>query len=140
MNRSTRNIRLSEADADLTAEKPEQPRKAGGGTAENTDAARQTDTASTDHAGQPAVVTLEEVLSRGNMLAAYHRVLSNQGAPGVDGMTVDDLMPMLRQRWEAIREALFSGTYVPSPVRKVEIPKPGGKGVRMLASRPFLID
>lgn len=86
------------------------------------------------------MVTLEEVLSRGNMLAAYHRVLSNQGAPGVDGMTVDDLMPMLRQRWEAIREALFSGTYVPSPVRKVEIPKPGGKGVRMLASRPFLID
>jgi len=75
---------------------------------------------------------MEEVLSRENMLAAYHRVVGNKGAPGVDGVTVDDLAPMLRLRWEAIREALFSGTYVPSAVRKVEIPKPGGKGVRML--------
>ena len=75
---------------------------------------------------------MEEVLSRGNMLAAYHRVVTNKGAPGVDGVTVDDLAPLLRRRWEAIREELFSGTYVPSAVRKVEIPKPGGKGVRML--------
>jgi RNA-directed DNA polymerase len=66
------------------------------------------------------------------MLAAYHRVVTNKGAPGVDGVTVEELAPLLRLRWEAIREALFSGTYVPSAVRKVEIPKPGGKGVRML--------
>jgi RNA-directed DNA polymerase len=66
------------------------------------------------------------------MLAAYHRVVTNKGAPGVDGVTVEDLAPLLRRRWEAIREALFSGTYVPNAVRKVEIPKPGGKGVRML--------
>ena len=75
---------------------------------------------------------MEEVLSRGNMLAAYHRVVTNKGAPGVDGVTVDDLESLLRRRWEAIREELFSGTYVPSAVRKVEIPKPGGKGVRTL--------
>jgi RNA-directed DNA polymerase len=59
-------------------------------------------------------------------------VVSIHGAPGVDGVTVDELASLLRRRWEAIREALFSGAYVPSPVRKVEIPKPGGKGVRML--------
>jgi len=85
------------------------------------------------------VVTMEEVLSRKNMLAAYQRVVGNQGAPGVDGVTVDELESLIRQRWEAIREALFSGTYVPSPVRKVEIPKPGGKGVRMLGI-PTVLD
>jgi RNA-directed DNA polymerase len=82
---------------------------------------------------------MEEVLNRENMLAAYRRVVANQGAPGVDGITVDDLASLLRQRWEAIREELLSGKYVPSPVRKVEIPKPGGKGVRMLGI-PTVVD
>jgi len=75
---------------------------------------------------------MEEVLNRENMLAAYRRVVGNKGAPGVDGITVEALAPLLRERWEVIREELLSGTYTPSPVRKVEIPKPGGKGVRML--------
>jgi len=75
---------------------------------------------------------MEEVLSRENMLAAYHRVLRNKGVPGVDGVTVEELDSHLRSRWEAIREELLSGTYTPSPVLKVEIPKPGGKGMRML--------
>jgi RNA-directed DNA polymerase len=66
------------------------------------------------------------------MLAAYHRVVGNKGAPGVDGVTVDELESLIRKRWEAIREALLSGRYAPNAVRKVEIPKPGGKGVRML--------
>ncbi len=82
---------------------------------------------------------MEEVLSRENMLAAYHRVVGNRGAPGVDGVTVEELEPLIRQRWEAIREELFSGTYVPNAVRKVEIPKPGGKGVRMLGI-PTVLD
>ncbi len=82
---------------------------------------------------------MEEVLSRENMLAAYHRVVGNRGAPGVDGVTVDELETLIRQRWEAIREELFSGTYVPNAVRKVEIPKPGGKGVRMLGI-PTVLD
>jgi RNA-directed DNA polymerase len=82
---------------------------------------------------------MEEVLSRGHMLAAYHRVVGNKGAPGVDGVTVDELWALCCQRWEAIRDALFSGTYIPSPVRTVEIPKPGGKGVRMLGI-PTVLD
>lgn len=130
---------MSERDADPKAERPEQPRRVRGGTAEGTQAAHQTDTAWTDHAGQPLVVTMEEVLSRENMLAAYHRVVGNKGAPGVDGMTVDELGSHVRDRWEAIREAVLGGTYVPSPVRKVEIPKPGGKGVRMLGI-PTVLD
>jgi RNA-directed DNA polymerase len=92
-----------------------------------------------DPTEQSIVVTMEEVLSRENMLAAYHRVVGNQGAPGVDGITVNGLESLIRERWEAIREELFSGRYVPSPVRKVEIPKPGGKGVRMLGI-PTVLD
>jgi len=121
------------------AEMPQQRPRVGGGTAEGQPPARQTGTACNDHAGPPVPVTMEEVLSRENMLQAYHRVVSNRGTPGVDGVTVDDLAPLVRQRWEAIREELLSGTYVPSPVRKVEIPKPGGKGVRMLGI-PTVLD
>jgi RNA-directed DNA polymerase len=130
---------MSEPDADKKAEKPERLRKVGGGTAENRQAAHQAGTACNEHTEDRIPVTLEKVLSRENMLRAYQRVLSNHGAPGVDGMTVDELMPMLRKCWDAIRKELFDGTYQPAPVRKVEIPKPGGKGVRTLGI-PTVLD
>lgn len=114
------------------AEMPERQPRVDGGTVEGKLPARQTDAACNESTGQSVVVTLEEVLSRSNMLAAYHRVVSNKGAPGVDGITVDELGDLCRDQWEAIRESLLDGSYVPSPVRKVEIPKPGGKGMRML--------
>jgi RNA-directed DNA polymerase len=82
---------------------------------------------------------MEEVLSRSNMLQAFNRVVSKKVAPGVDGMTVDELWTYCLQHWERHREELFSGTYHPSPVRKVEIPKPGGKGMRMLGI-PTVVD
>ena len=123
----------------LKAEKPERRPRVAGGTSEGTPHARQVGTASDEHTGQPVEVTMEEVLDRENLLRAYRRVVSNQGAPGVDGVTVDELEALVRSRWEAIREELLSGTYVPSPVRKVEIPKPGGKGVRMLGI-PTVLD
>ena len=71
---------------------------------------------------------MEEVLRRENMMAAHARVVRNGGAPGVDGMTVDDLMPYCREHWARIREELLGGTYHPQPVRRVEIPKPDGQG------------
>jgi RNA-directed DNA polymerase len=82
---------------------------------------------------------MEEVLRRENVLAAYKRVVRNGGAPGVDGMTVDDLMPYCREHWARIREELLGGRYTPQPVRRVEIPKPDGKGTRMLGI-PTVID
>jgi len=130
---------MSEADADQKAEKPERLRKVGGGTAENMQPARQADTACNEHTEDRIPVTLEKVLCRENMLRAYQRVVSNKGAPGVDGMTVDELMPMLRKRWDAIRKELLDGTYRPAPVRKVEIPKPSGRGVRTLGI-PTVLD
>jgi len=76
-------------------------------------------------------VTLEEVLRRENLFRALARVQRNKGAPGVDGVTVEDLPDLLRAHWPRIKEELLSGRYRPAPVRRVEIPKPGG-GVREL--------
>ena len=67
----------------------------------------------------------EQIFSRDNLMAALKRVQSNGGAPGVDGMTVDELPGHLRAHWPSIREKLEAGKYEPSPVKRVEIPKPG---------------
>ncbi|MCH8937649.1 MAG: group II intron reverse transcriptase/maturase [Gemmatimonadetes bacterium] len=75
---------------------------------------------------------MEEVVSRENMLRAYHRVVRNHGAAGFDGITVEDLWGQVQSRWVVIRDQLLSGRYVPQPVLKVEIPKPSGKGKRTL--------
>src|ERR1017187_1332504 len=74
---------------------------------------------------------MEEVCERENRREAWQRVRANQGSPGIDGMTVDELPEYLEQHWPAIREQLLSGTYGPKPVKRVEIPKPDG-GVRKL--------
>jgi RNA-directed DNA polymerase len=81
---------------------------------------------------------MEEVCERENRRAALKRVRSNQGSPGIDGMTVDELPGYLEQHWPAIREQLLSGSYEPKPVKRVEIPKPDG-GVRKLGI-PTVLD
>jgi RNA-directed DNA polymerase len=87
--------------------------------------------------GKPTPL-IEQVVSRPNMLEAYQRVASNKGSAGVDGMEVNQLRPYLKTNWETIKKRLETGTYEPQPVRKVEIPKPGG-GQRMLGI-PTVID
>jgi RNA-directed DNA polymerase len=114
------------------AEMPDRGREGSGGTARVPANGYQTDTAQPMTADQPVSMVMEEVVSRENMLKAYHRVMQNKGAPGVDGVTVDALWEQVRTRWAIIREQLLTGTYQPQPVRKVEIPKPSGKGKRML--------
>ena len=74
---------------------------------------------------------MEEVCERENRRKALKRVRANQGSPGIDGMTVDELPEYLEQHWPAIREQLLRGTYEPKPVLRVEIDKPDG-GVRKL--------
>jgi len=81
---------------------------------------------------------MEEVCERENCKQALARVKANQGSPGVDGMTVQQLPEHLKQHWPAIREQLLNGTYVPQPVKRVEIPKPDG-GVRKLGI-PTVLD
>lgn len=74
---------------------------------------------------------MERVVTPENLKAAWRRVKQNNGSPGVDGMRVEELRDWLIEHWERLRGELLSGTYVPSPVRRVEIPKAGG-GVRQL--------
>lgn len=81
---------------------------------------------------EKAPMLIDEVLQRENMMSAYERVRKNGGAPGVDGMTVGDLMPHLREHWARIRQEVLDGRYVPQAVRRVVIPKPDGKGERTL--------
>lgn len=79
-----------------------------------------------------------EVVDPENAERALKAVKSNKGAPGIDGMTTEELEGHVRKHWEKIRGKLLEGRYQPSPVRRVEIPKPGG-GVRMLGI-PTVLD
>src|SRR5215469_14625656 len=81
---------------------------------------------------------MEEVCDRENLHRAWKRVRSNKGAPGVDGITIDDAKDYLREHWPGIRAQLLEGTYQPQPVKRVEIPKPDG-GIRKLGV-PCVVD
>ena len=81
---------------------------------------------------------MEEVCERENLTEALKRVRANRGSPGVDGMRVEELAGYLREHWPAIREQLLEGSYVPGPVKRVEIPKRGG-GERRLGI-PTVLD
>ena len=82
--------------------------------------------------------TMEEVLERENLRKALRQVRRNKGAPGIDGMTVEQLGAYLTEHWPEIREALQHCRYEPMPVRRVEIPKPSGGGMRRLGIPPVL--
>ena len=81
---------------------------------------------------------LEKILDRENLNRAYKRVKANKGAPGIDGMTVEDALPWLREHREELLEQIRSGKYKPQPVRRKEIPKPDG-GTRKLGI-PTVVD
>ena len=81
---------------------------------------------------------LEKVLDRDNLNRAYRRVKANKGACGVDGMTIEEALPWLKEHREELLESIRSGKYKPSPVRRVEIPKDNG-GKRQLGI-PTVID
>jgi RNA-directed DNA polymerase len=69
---------------------------------------------------------MEQVLARENLLAAWRRVKANAGAPGIDGMTVEEFPAFSQKHWPRLRSALMEGTYHPAPVRRVYIPKADG--------------
>jgi RNA-directed DNA polymerase len=81
---------------------------------------------------------MEAVVERGNMKAAYERVVGNKGSAGADGMTVNELQPYLHDHWERIKSELFEDRYQPQPVKAVNIPKPDG-GSRQLGI-PVVVD
>lgn len=92
----------------------------------------------TANSGPETERLIEAIVSRGNMMAAYSKVVANKGASGVDKMPVTELKSYLQQEWPRIKEELLAGKYVPQPVLKVEIPKPDG-GKRTLGI-PTVVD
>ena len=81
---------------------------------------------------------MDAVCERGNLMLAYQRVVENKGAAGVDGIGVAEFKDHLKQHWPTIKAKLLGGEYIPSPVRRVDIPKPQG-GARTLGI-PTLTD
>ena len=81
---------------------------------------------------------LEAILHKDNFNRAYKRVKANKGAPGIDGMTIEEALPYLQEHQQELTNRIYRGKYTPSPVRRVEIPKPDG-GVRKLGI-PTVID
>lgn len=81
---------------------------------------------------------MEAVCERGNMVAAYRRVVSNRGSAGVDGMTVGQLRGFLKHHWSEVKQQLLEGRYQPQAVKAVDIRKPDG-GIRTLGI-PVVLD
>ncbi|NEP18608.1 MAG: group II intron reverse transcriptase/maturase [Leptolyngbya sp. SIO4C1] len=82
---------------------------------------------------------MEEICERKNLEEALRRVVRNQGAPGVDGMSTEVLPEYLRTHWPVLREQLLKGSYRPQSVKRVKIPKPSGNGTRNLGI-PTVVD
>jgi RNA-directed DNA polymerase len=83
-------------------------------------------------------VTVAQVVQEDNMLKAWKQVKANKGVPGIDNMTIEEFPEYVFKHWEEIKTALLEGTYIPSPVKRVEIPKDGG-GTRPLGI-PTVLD
>jgi RNA-directed DNA polymerase len=100
------------------------------------------DSAAARHASERPMfgeTLMEEVCERSNLQAALKRVRQNKGSAGVDGMGVEELPGYLKENWPSVKEALLRGEYRPQPVKRVEIPKPGGKEKRKLGI-PCVLD
>jgi len=83
---------------------------------------------------------MEKICNRANLNRAYKRVKSNKGAPGIDGMTVEELGDWIRCNKEQLIKSLLNGSYQPQPVRKVEIPKPGKVNEKRMLCIPTVVD
>ena len=118
---------------------PGSPRPTGGGgTAAGRSEGRQIATASSAPQDLATVALMEVITERTNLNLAHERVVSNGGAPGVDGMTVDDLKAWCRTNGSKLIWELLEGSYEPQPVRGKKIPKAGG-GERQLGI-PTVVD
>lgn len=81
---------------------------------------------------QKEVPTLERICSPENLLEAFKAVKKNKGAPGIDNITIQEFETNLNEELDQIRQEVMGWIYKPTAVKRVEIPKPTGKGVRLL--------
>ncbi len=87
----------------------------------------------------PRDALMEQVVDPDNLERAWRQVKRNRGAPGPDGMTIQQFEGWARENWPSVRQQLLDGTYRPAPVRRKTIPKSDGKGDRLLGI-PNVID
>ena len=85
------------------------------------------------------LITVAQVLEKENLQKAWKQVKANKGAPGIDNRSIEEFPEYARKHWEEIKTALLEGTYQPSPVKRVEIPKDSGGGTRPLGI-PTVLD
>jgi len=130
---------MARGDADMMAEMPEARLECSGRNPRGCGMGASSVTAARVHSRPEETQMMEMVVERENMVAALRRVEGNKGVAGIDGMTVAELRPYLRAHWPRIKAELLDGRYRPAPVRVVQIPKPGGKGMRMLGI-PTVVD
>lgn len=130
---------MSETGSDNRVEKLKHPKAAKVVNQSEPGTGSQAHTAYDEKAGDRTLRLMEEVLRHENLEQAHKQVKRNKGAAGVDRMTVDELRYHVREHWAEIREQLLNGTYQPRPVKRIEIPKPGGAGLRMLGI-PVVLD
>ena len=129
---------MARGDADRRAEKPEACPGSSRRNRRGTGRGASNATVKREDSSPEAMHLMEAVVERENMLVALKRVEANGGAAGVDEMTVEELRPYLKELWPRIKKELLEGRYQPQPVRRVEIPKPGG-GKRQLGI-PTVVD
>ena len=103
----------------MGAEMPRRSRKEAAGSRHEPRIVRQTAPAVADKIGPQTEELMEEVLHSENLLTALRRVVSNKGAPGVDGVAVEDLPAFLRREWPVIREQLYCGSVSVQGVRSL---------------------
>lgn len=123
----------------MMAEMPEASLDGSGRDSREEEACASNIPAAGDHPNPKTDRLMEAVVGRENMFLALRRVERNGGSSGVDEMPVESLRDYLRAHWDRIREELLEGIYRPSSVLRVEIPKPGGRGVRQLGI-PTVLD
>lgn len=119
--------------------KPESTRLGSGRHPQGKQVGASSTTAGRDQPNLDMAQLMEEVIERNNLVKALIRVERNKGSAGVDNMPVAELRSYLKGQWPKIKEQLLSGDYQPKPVRRMEIPKPGGRGVRKLGI-PTVVD
>jgi len=130
---------MSKQEAEVRFERNEAASESMGRNPGGHEASASNDTARTNNSNPKESMLMEAVVGRENMRRALRRVESNKGSAGVDNMSVDELLPYLKECWPRIKEELLEGRYQPSPVLRVEIPKPDGKGKRQLGI-PTVVD
>lgn len=130
---------MRHGDADRRVEMPGTTPESSGRNPRAYGASASNFTARTESVYPETSSTMDAVVERDNLWSALRRVERNGGVAGVDNMPVEALRPYLKVHWPRIKEELLCGRYVPSPVLRVAIPKPGGKGMRQLGI-PTVLD